>query len=95
MVVGTLAGGPVRFNALLRLIGGVSHRMLTLNLRGLEHDGLVIRTAYPTIPTEVEYELTDLGRSLIGPLDVLARWSGNNRASIEQSRVRRDYRPDA
>ena len=55
MVVGGLAKGPMRFNALLRLIGGVSHRMLTLTLRGLEHDGLVKRTVYPSVPPKVEY----------------------------------------
>jgi len=64
-------------------------------LHGIEQDGLVIRTAYPIIPPKVEYELTDLGRSLIGPLDVLAKWASNNRASIEQSRARWDDRPDA
>ena len=65
MVVGALADGPVRFNAMLRGIDGLSHRMLTLTLRGLERDGLVKRTSYPTIPPKVEYELTKLGRSLI------------------------------
>ena len=61
-------------NALLRLIGGVSHRMLTPTLRALEHDGLVKRTVYPSVPAKVEHELTDVGRSLIKPLSALSEW---------------------
>ena len=59
-----LIDGPVRFNELKRKIGGISQRMLTLTLRGLERDGLVTRTIFPTIPPRVDYELTDLGRGL-------------------------------
>lgn len=87
MVVGALSRGPVRFNALLRLIGGVSHRMLTLTLRGLEQDGLVKRTVYPTIPPKVEYELTEIGRSLIEPLHVLSSWATTNLPAIEAART--------
>ena len=90
MVVGTLSKGPTRFNAMMRAIGGVSHRMLTLTLRGLERDGLVRRTAYPTIPPKVEYELTELGRSLIGPLKALATWAQRNRPAMEAARARFD-----
>jgi DNA-binding HxlR family transcriptional regulator len=86
MVVGALSNGPVRFNALLRLVGGVSHRMLTLTLRGLEQDGLVKRTVYPTVPPKVEYQLTDVGRSLIEPLSVLCSWAETNLPAIEGSR---------
>lgn len=89
MVVGTLSHGPMRFNAIMRQIGSVSHRMLTLTLRGLERDGLVKRTAWATIPPKVEYELTDLGRSLINPLVTLAKWAHENRKMIENAR--RDY----
>src|SRR3954471_18490304 len=74
MVVGALSKGPVRFNALLRLIDGVSHRMLTLTLRGLEHDGLVKRTVYASVPPKVEYELTAVGASLVKPLRALSEW---------------------
>ena len=86
MVVGGLSKGPMRFNALLRLIGGVSHRMLTLTLRGLEHDGLVKRTVYPTVPPKVEYELTETGASLIKPLSALAAWAQKNQPAIEAAR---------
>jgi DNA-binding HxlR family transcriptional regulator len=90
MVVGALSDGPMRFNQIMRLIGGVSHRMLTLTLRGLERDGLVKRTTFPTIPPRVDYELSDLGRSLIGPLRVLSEWAISNRNSIELARDRFD-----
>jgi|TARA_R110001606_G_scaffold322167_3_gene469063 DNA-binding HxlR family transcriptional regulator len=87
MVVGVLANGPTRFNAIQRAINGISHRMLTLTLRGLEQDGLVERRAFPTIPPKVEYELTLLGRSLIEPLDTLMEWAQSNRPEIESART--------
>ena len=91
MVVGHLSGsGTMRFNALMRAIPGVSHRMLTLTLRGLERDGLVRRTAYATVPLRVDYELTTLGRSLTEPLARLAQWAGARRAEIELARVEYD-----
>jgi DNA-binding HxlR family transcriptional regulator len=80
--------GPIRFNSILRLIGAVSHRMLTITLRSLERDGMVTRTAYPTVPPKVEYELTALGHSLIKPLNVLAAWARQNRPAIEAARAR-------
>ena len=89
MVVGGLSKGPMRFNALLRLIGGVSHRMLTLTLRGLENDGLVKRTVYPSVPAKVEYELTDVGSSLIKPLSALSEWVQRNQPAIEAARASR------
>lgn len=88
MVVGALSKGPLRFNAIMREIGGVSHRMLTLTLRGLERDGLVTRTAYATIPPKVEYELTELGLSLIEPLRTLASWAIQNRPAVEMARAK-------
>ncbi|HEX8408043.1 MAG TPA: helix-turn-helix domain-containing protein [Thermoanaerobaculia bacterium] len=87
MVVGALSRGPMRFNALQRLIGGVSHRMLTLTLRGLESDGLVKRTVYPTVPPKVEYELTAVGSSLIEPLSALSSWAQKNRPAVEAARA--------
>ncbi len=65
LVVVMLGAGPKRFNELRRSIASISQRMLTLTLRGLERDGLVTRTVFPTIPPRVDYELTELGRSLL------------------------------
>lgn len=95
LVVRALAGGPQRFNALMRLVEGVSHRMLTLTLRGLQRDGMVKRRAYATIPPKVEYELTPLGRSLIEPLGTLADWAILNRTKIETARTAFDADPSA
>ena len=86
MVVGLLSDGPMRFNELRRTIGGISQRMLTLTLRGLERDGLVTRTVFPTIPPRVDYALTDRGQTLIEPLKALFAWATANNAAIEQSR---------
>jgi DNA-binding HxlR family transcriptional regulator len=83
MVVGGLAHGPMRYNELRRMISGISQRMLTLTLKGLEEDGLVSRTQYPTIPPRVDYALTDLGETLIGPLLVLNSWAEEHRPAIE------------
>ena len=74
-VIMLLGGGPRRFNEIKRMIGGISQRMLTLTLRGLERDGLVTRTVFPTIPPRVDYELTDLGRGLSKPVEALGRWA--------------------
>lgn len=93
MVVGALADGPVRFNAIMREVGGVSHRMLTLTLRGLERDGIVERRAFPTIPPKVEYELTPLGQSLVEPLEQVMNWVRLNQEIIEKARGAFDARP--
>jgi len=86
LIVQLLADGPKRFSELRRAIEGISQRMLTLTLKGLERDGLVTRTVYPTIPPRVEYELTDLGRTLRKPIQALAQWAQENRERIQQSR---------
>lgn len=88
MVVGALSAGPQRFNAMRRGIEGISHRMLTLTLRTLERDGLVLRTVHASVPPAVEYELTALGRSLIGPLTALAQWARDHQVEIEAARAR-------
>ena len=87
LVVSLLADGPMRFNALKRRIGGISQRMLTLTLRGLERDGLVTRTLYPQVPPRVEYALTDLGRDLLGPVSALAGWALENQHRMEDARA--------
>lgn len=90
LVVGMLRDGPLRFSELRRSIEGISQRMLTLTLRGLERDGLVTRTVTPTIPPRVDYELTRLGRTLLEPITALAQWSEANRAAIQASRNKYD-----
>ena len=94
MVVGVLSRGPLRFNEIMRAVGGVSHRMLTLTLRGLERNGLVNRTPFATIPPRVDYELTELGRSLIEPLRTMSGWAIENGQTLEQAKARYDTSGD-
>jgi DNA-binding HxlR family transcriptional regulator len=94
-VIMMLFDGPKRFNEIKRLIEGISQRMLTLTLRGLERDGLVTRTVFPTIPPRVDYELTDLGRGLSQPVIALGEWAKNHQIEIETARARFDRRQDA
>ncbi|WP_131195126.1 winged helix-turn-helix transcriptional regulator [Lichenihabitans psoromatis] len=82
LVVMMLGNGPLRFNELRRQVGGISQRMLTLTVRGLERDGFVSRTVTPTIPPRVDYELTPLGRSLQEPVQHLGRWAIANLDAI-------------
>ena len=83
LVVGELGGGPERFNEIRRSLGSISQRMLTLTLRGLERDGLVTRTVFPTVPPRVDYELTKLGRSLLDPVNELGPWARQNQPAIQ------------
>ncbi|MEU9112165.1 helix-turn-helix domain-containing protein [Streptomyces sp. NPDC048483] len=87
-VVVELAAGVRRFKELQRAIpGAISQRMLTLTVRRLERDGLVKRTVYPTIPPQVEYELTEMGHSLTHLVKTLADWSIAHRPAIAASRA--------
>lgn len=90
LVVSLLGAGPRRFNEIKRLIDGISQRMLTLTLRGLERDGLVTRTVTPSNPPRVDYELTDLGRDLLGPVNALSDWARANHPRIAEARLRFD-----
>lgn len=90
LVIGLLGDGPKRFSELRRMIEGISQRMLTLTLKGLERDGLITRTVYPTIPPRVEYQLTNLGRTLLEPIVGLAKWAGKNREKIQAAREQYD-----
>lgn len=90
LVIVVLSEGPWRFNALKHSIEGMSQRMLTLTLRNLERDGLVTRTVYPTVPPSVEYALTPLGQSLVGPVTSLGRWALENSEQIDDARGRFD-----
>ena len=90
MVVGQLTHKTMRFNELRHTIGGISQRMLTLTLRNLERDGLVTRTVYPEIPPRVEYQLTELGRTLTAPLDTLWNWAAEHMGSVTEARANYD-----
>ncbi len=89
-IVGCLGEGTMRFSELRRAIEGISQRMLTLTLRGLERDGLIERTVFPEIPPRVEYALTRLGKTLLEPIQQLAEWAADNRVTIQSSRDRFD-----
>jgi DNA-binding HxlR family transcriptional regulator len=89
MIVGYLKRKTMRFNELRHAIGGISQRMLTLTLRNLERDGLVTRTVFPEIPPRVEYELTELGRTLTEPLDALWNWAAQHQHDVTSAR--REY----
>ena len=90
LVVQTLGSGSLRFNELRRAIPSVSQRMLTLTLRNLERDGLVNRTVTPTIPPRVDYELTELGRSLQKPICGLVQWAVDHEGAIGEAQERYD-----
>ena len=92
LVVTKLGSGTKRFNELRREIGGISQRMLTLTLRGLERDGLITRRIVPASPPGVEYGLTALGRDLLQPVSALGAWALRNQGKIEQSRKKFDAR---
>ena len=91
-IVALLGDGPMRFSELRRSIEGISQRMLTLTLRGLERDGLITRTVFPEIPPRVEYELTRLGKTLLEPIQGLAEWADRARTSIQEARAKYDSR---
>ncbi|MBL0217972.1 MAG: helix-turn-helix transcriptional regulator [Myxococcales bacterium] len=89
-IVGLLGNGTMRFSELRRAIEGISQRMLTLTLRGLERDGLIERTVFPEIPPRVEYALTRLGNTLLEPIQQLAEWAADNRTTIQAARDKFD-----
>ena len=82
LVVTVLADGPSRFGELRSRVGGVTPKVLTQTLRSMERDGLVTRTQLPGVPPRVDYELTDLGRSLQAPIGALRTWIQDNSAQI-------------
>ncbi|MFI9788932.1 winged helix-turn-helix transcriptional regulator [Kitasatospora sp. NPDC051984] len=86
LVIVELAGGPRRFRNLQRAVEGISQRMLTLTVRRLERDGLVLRTVYPTVPAQVDYRLTETGAGLTHLVKALADWSLAHRAVIAEAR---------
>lgn len=92
LIIMLLAAGPCRFTVIKRAVNGISQRMLTLCLRGLERDGLVKRTVYAVMPPHVEYELTPLGRSLTEPVTALGLWASHHIADIDAARMEFDAR---
>jgi len=94
LIITRLGGGPRRFNEIKRMIGGISQRMLTLTLRNLERDGLVLRTVTPSIPPRVDYELTELGRDLLGPVTALSMWAIRHQPCIQAARAQFEARSD-
>nr|WP_320167248.1 helix-turn-helix domain-containing protein [uncultured Methylophaga sp.] len=78
LTVGALANETKRFSQLQRELDGISQKMLTQTLRGLERDGVIQRQVYPTVPPKVEYSLTPLGRTLITLLENITDWSEDN-----------------
>lgn len=92
LIIIMLSARTRRFSELKRSIGGVSQRMLTLSLRGLERDGLVKRTVFPVVPPRVEYELTPLGRSLHAPVSALGEWARAHLTEIDAARAAFDHK---
>jgi DNA-binding HxlR family transcriptional regulator len=92
LIIVLLGDGPRRFNEIKRLVGGISQRMLTLTLRGLERDGLLTRTIFPTIPPRVDYELTKMGRSLRCAVEPLGSWARAHVGDIRKAQEKFDNR---
>lgn len=92
LVVMLLRDGPRRFNDIKRNTGGISQQMLTRTLRALERDGMVTRTIFPTSPPQVEYRLTELGRSMSEPVLAFGQWVREHLAEVEEARQRFDER---
>ena len=91
-VISCLGDGPKRFTALKRSVDGISQRMLTVTLRGLERDGIVSRTMYPVMPPRVDYELTPLGRTLLDAVGALMTWADAHLDEVDAARAAYDTR---
>ncbi|GIH75090.1 winged helix-turn-helix transcriptional regulator [Planobispora longispora] len=92
LLIDALRHGPLRFGVLRRKLDGITQKSLTQTLRVMERDGIVIRTVYPTIPPRVEYELSDLGRSVAGLMEGVKRWSEEHVDEILTAREAYDLR---
>ncbi len=91
LIIGALGDGDARFSELRRRIDGISQKMLTQTLRGLERDGLVVRTVYPEVPVRVEYALTNAGRTLLEPLSALQVWAIEHLGDVSASQHAYDH----
>ncbi|XVQ06682.1 winged helix-turn-helix transcriptional regulator [Spirillospora sp. CA-255316] len=89
-IIAAASDGPIRFADLHRTIPGISRRMLTLTLRTLERDGLLVRTVYPTVPPQVEYTATPLAKELFASTRALSDWAANNHEKIAAARAAYD-----
>lgn len=92
LILDRLDGETVRFNTIRRDVQGVSQKVLSQTLKKLERDGLVLRTAYPTVPVTVEYSLTELGQTLTHTVTALAHWAERNMAAVEAAQRAYDGR---
>jgi DNA-binding HxlR family transcriptional regulator len=92
LIVVLLGDGPKRFNEIKRAVGGISQRMLTFTLRGLERDGLVTRTVFPTTPQRVDYALTTRGSTLWEAVEPLGLWARAHVSEILKSREQFDQK---
>ncbi|MEH3076712.1 MAG: helix-turn-helix domain-containing protein [Quadrisphaera sp.] len=90
LVMTALADGALRHSALRRVVAGVSQKMLTQTLRGLERDGLVTRSVVASVPVSVSYELTELGRSLLAVVAPLKAWAEVNIVQVRAARAEFD-----
>lgn len=95
LVIDLLGQGTMRFTGLHRAIDGITARMLTVTLRGLERDGIVTRTIHPVIPPRVEYALTPMGRTLLDTIGQLVSWTDSHLPEIEAARAAYDARHPA
>jgi DNA-binding HxlR family transcriptional regulator len=90
LVVLTLGDGSRRFTELRDRMVGVTAKVLTQTLRGMERDGLLTRTVYAEVPPRVEYELTALGRSLRGPVEAIKDWADKHVTELMSAREAHD-----
>jgi DNA-binding HxlR family transcriptional regulator len=95
LVLLELSKGPCRFNALRRVIDGISQRMLSVTLRHLERDGLISRTVLPLDPPQVEYTITSLGTGLVDGIEALRRWAVDHQPAVRAARADYDARAEA
>ena len=95
LAIDLLGQGTMRFSELHRAIDGITARMLTVTLRGLERDGIVTRTIHPVIPPRVEYALTPMGRTLLDTIGQLVTWADSHLPEIEAARAAYDARHPA
>jgi DNA-binding HxlR family transcriptional regulator len=90
LVIALLGPGPMRFTELKRSLDGISQRMLTVTLRNLERDGILVRSVLEVMPPHVEYRLTEMGVTLLDAVQPMIAWGRDNVARVEQSRTAYD-----